>query len=158
MLACVQFLKEHIPGIRIKFVNVNELNVLGQEGKYANALSDETFNSIFTEDKHVLFSFHGYPDAIKQLLFDREGGKRFHPYGYTERGTTTTPFDMLVRNGISRYHFAIRAIEHAAPLNGKVADKASRVIALCKKKLAEHREYILKNGHDPEDINAWQWR
>lgn len=158
MLACVQFLKEHVPGIRVRFVNVSELNVLGNERDYPNALDDSTFSDIFTPDKHVLFSFHGYPDAIKQLLFDRPENKRFHAYGYTERGTTTTPFDMLVRNGISRYHFAIRAIEHAAPVNRKVADKAGRIIALCKKKLAEHREYILKNGHDPEDINEWTWK
>ena len=158
MLAAINFLKTITPSIKIRFVNVSELNVLGSASFYPNALSDSKFAELFTKDKHVIFSFHGYPSAVKQLLFDRPNTLRFHIHGYTERGTTTTPFDLLVRNSVSRYDIAIRAIKHAMQANPGVASKAEKAIALCKGKIASHREYILNNGKDPEEINGWVWK
>ena len=157
MLAAIKLLKQMTPDIKLRFVNVNELNVLGREGFYPNALSDSKFKELFTEDKHVIFSFHGYPATVKQLLFDRPNTLRFHVHGYTERGTTTTPFDLLIRNGVSRYDIAIRAIKHAEKTNSRVASKAKVAIAKLESKITEHREFILKNGKDPEEINDWIW-
>jgi len=158
MLATISMLKKEIPELKLRFVNVSELNVLGKEGFYPNALDERKFRELFTEDKHVIFSYHGYPSNVKQLLFDRPNTLRFHVYGYIERGTTTTPFDMLIRNKLSRYHIAIRAIQHSAITNPKTARKAKELIAKYKRKIEEHREYILKNGKDPEEINGWTWK
>jgi xylulose-5-phosphate/fructose-6-phosphate phosphoketolase len=156
-LAAIKLLKKYIPEIKIRFVNVSELNVLGISKEYANSLNDSKFNEIFTKDNEVLFMFHGYPETIKQLLFDRPNTHRFHVHGYSEAGTTTTPFDMLIRNKVDRYNVGIELIEKAAKVNPKVAKKASSVISALKHKIAEHKKFIEANGMDPEEVNAWTW-
>ncbi|MEK6926957.1 MAG: phosphoketolase family protein [Nanoarchaeota archaeon] len=156
-LATIAMLKKDIPEIKLRFVNVSELNVLGVKEFYPNGLEENDFKELFSEDKHVIFNFHGYPGAIKQLLFDRPNTLRFHVYGYIESGTTTTPFDMLVRNKVSRYDLAIRLVRHAAKTNLAVAKVQYELIAKYRKKREEHREWILKNGIDPKEINDWKW-
>lgn len=157
-LAAIQLLKDFMPDIRIRFVNVSELNVLGVERFYPNGLDDAQFERLFPRGREVIFSFHGYPGAIKQLLFDRHENDRFHVYGYIEKGTTTTPFDMLVRNNVSRYHLAMRAIRHAAKHNPRVAANAQLVIVTLERLILEHRAFILENGHDPGEITGWKWK
>jgi xylulose-5-phosphate/fructose-6-phosphate phosphoketolase len=157
-LATIHLLRTHVPDIKVRFVNVSELGVLGHDEFYGNSLEPQTFEDLFTPDRDVVFSFHGYPGAIKQLLFDRPNNARFHIYGYIEQGTTTTPFDMLVRNNVSRYHLAIRAVTHASKHNPKVARKAEELITLFRTKLAEHKEYIVRRGKDPDEIAKWVWR
>ena len=105
----------------------------------------------------MIFTFHGYPGAIKQLLFDRPNTHRFRIYGYVEQGTTTTPFDMFLRNNVSRYHLAIRAVRHASRYNPRVAAKAHTLIASFESQITEHKEYIVKNGRDHEDVSKWTW-
>lgn len=156
-LATIAMLKKDIPEIKIRYVNVSELNALGVKEFYPNGIEENEFKEIFTEDKHVIFNFHGYPGAIKQLLFDRPNTLRFHVYGYIESGTTTTPFDMLVRNKVSRYDLAIRLVRHSAKTNPIVAKKQYELIAKYKKKLDEHKEYILKVGIDPAEVSNWTW-
>lgn len=156
-LATIQLLRKFAPELKVRFVNVNELNTLGMKPFYPNGLDDVTFNGIFTQDKQVVFSFHGYPGAIKQLLFDRPSSHRFHIYGYIEKGTTTTPFDMVIRNNVSRYHLAIRLVKYAAETNPKIAVKAAVLVATFEAKILEHREFILKHGADPEEIATWNW-
>jgi len=156
-LSAISLLKKDIPEIKIKFVNVNELNVLGKEEFYPNSLTDLEFEKLFEKDREVVFSFHGYPGAVKQLLFDRKNNERFHIYGYIEQGTTTTPFDMLIRNNISRYHIAIRALTHASKHNSKVASKSKALISKLRDKIKEHKMYIINNGVDPGEINEWTW-
>jgi xylulose-5-phosphate/fructose-6-phosphate phosphoketolase len=156
-LASIHLLRKLVPELRIRFVNVSELNVLGKDEFYANSLDDTTFKNIFTDNRQVIFSFHGYPGAIKQLIFDRPNPDRFHVYGYIEHGTTTTPFDMFLRNNISRYHVAIRALKYAAKHNSKVANKAHALIAQFESAIVEHKEYIVKNGRDHPDVNNWNW-
>ncbi len=161
MLAAISILKTSLPELKIRFVNVSELNVLGAEGVYPNALSELAFNQLFTSDREVIFAFHGYPSAIKQILFDRVKSvdlARFSTTGYIESGTTTTPFDMLVRNGVSRYHFIIEAATRGAKQNKAIASKTAGLVATCKKKLDEHHAYIVREGHDPQEINDWQWK
>jgi xylulose-5-phosphate/fructose-6-phosphate phosphoketolase len=157
-LAAIQLLRELAPDLRVRFVNVTELNVLGEAPFYPNSLDDGTFTALFPEDRQVVFSFHGYPGAIKQLLFDRKRNERFHVYGYIEKGTTTTPFDMLVRNNVSRYHLAVRAIKHAAAVNARVASKANLLSTTIKSMILEHRAYILEHGADPPEIGEWAWK
>ena len=156
-LATIKLLKQHLPDIRLRFVNVSELNVLGAAPFYPNALDEARFSHIFPYERRVIFTFHGYPGAIKQLLFDRPQNNRFRIYGYIEKGTTTTPFDMFVRNNVSRYHLAIRAIKHASAINPLIASKAGLLIATFENKISEHKAYILKHGSDPEGIHGWAW-
>ena len=156
-LATIKLLKKLAPEIKMRFVNVSELNVLGGHNLYPNALTEKKFEELFTNDKHVIFSFHGYPETIKQLLFDRPNTQRFHIYGYIENGTTTTPFDMLVQNKVSRYHLGRRAVEHAAKTNPKVSAKFKKLIRFFEDKIKEHGKYIKKNDKDPEEVNNWTW-
>lgn len=157
-LAAIDILRKLAPDLKVRFVNVNELNVLGKPGFYSNGLDAKTFSKLFTFDKHVIFSFHGYPGSVKQLLFDRPISGRFHVYGYIEKGTTTTPFDMLVRNNISRYHLAIRAIKYGAWNNPKINKVAQSLIATLKSQINEHQAYIKEHGADPQEINDWKWQ
>jgi xylulose-5-phosphate/fructose-6-phosphate phosphoketolase len=158
-LAAIQLLKQHIPELRVRFVNVSELNVLGHDTYYANSMDETIFNDIFTPDKEVIFTYHGYPGAIKQLLFDRgASAQRFHVYGYIENGTTTTPFDMFIRNNVSRYHLAMRAVRHAAKRNADVASAMDVLLATFEAKILEHRKYVLTHGKDPDEITNWSWK
>lgn len=158
MMAAVAILREKLPYVKLRFVNVSELNVLGYGENYPRGLSKEKFEELFTKNKPVIFSFHGYPSSIKQLLFDRDNTKRFDIHGYMERGTTTTPFEMLVFNKVSRYHIVMRVIENLKKTNPQVARDAKRVITEMEEKILEHQDYILKNGADPEEINDWKPR
>lgn len=151
-IAAIKIVKKEVPDIKIRFVNVSELNVIGNH-EYANSLSENEFIDLFTKDKDVIFNFHGYPDTIKQLLFDRKNVSRFSIYGYNESGSTTTPFDMLIRNKVSRYHLAMYLLESAAKVNPKVERKSKAIISKLKDKIREHRNYIVKHGKDPEEIN-----
>ena len=128
-------------------------------GNYECRAPLNNFEDYFTKDKPVIFNFHGYPQTLKQILFDYGGGDgRFSVHGYVENGSTTTPFDMQVRNSTSRYHLAEEVFTKMA--SAGVLDK-KKAEALNKKygqKLADHREYIKKHGVDPEEIEKWQWK
>ncbi|MBN2421093.1 phosphoketolase family protein [Candidatus Woesearchaeota archaeon] len=155
-LAAVKLLKEKVPEINLRIVNISELNVLGQEN-YQNSLSKSEFENLFTKDKDVIFTFHGYPDTVKQIIYDRDVSRRFDIYGYIESGTTTTPFDLLIRNHVSRYDIAIYALQKAARHNSRVAAKFGHAIKDFENRITEHRKYILKEGKDPEEIRNWTW-
>ncbi len=157
MMAAIKLLKQYVPNLKVRMVNISELNILGSAEIYPDSLNDIDFNYLFTNNRDVIFSFHGYPETIKQLLFDRENTKRFHVYGYIEKGTTTTPFDMLVRNNISRYHIAIRAVKHASKRNFWVRLKSKELIAMFESKIKEHQDYIKEHDKDPEEIVNWTW-
>jgi len=158
MLATITLLKEEFPKLKVRFVNVSELNVLGTNKIYLNGLSQEKFEEIFTKDKPVIFSFHGYPSNIKQLLFDRRNTSRFDIGGYIERGTTNTPFEMLVVNKVSRYDFIIKIVEKLRKTNSEVSKRGGEVIKKMKRKISEHEKFITKDGHDPEEINEWNFK
>lgn len=158
MMAAISLIREILPEIKLRFVNVNELGILGSNEIYPNTLTDKKFEELFTKDKPVIFSFHGYPSTIKQLLFDRKNSSRFDVNGYIERGTTTTPFEMLVLNKASRYDLVIKVIENLRNKKQDISKKADKIILEMKEKLLGHRTYILENGKDPEEINAWKPR
>ena len=115
-------------------------------------------NEYFTKDCNVILNFHGYPEAIKQLVCGHEISMRMKILGYIEKGSTTTPFDMQVRNGTSRYHVAIEAIKAVAKVNNQVYNKQDEIIAYFTNKIAQHNEYIVEYGEDMPEIQNWKWR
>lgn len=158
VLAAVDLLRRDLPALRVRMVNVTDLLILARNSEHPHGLSDDLFAALFTSDRPVIFNFHGYPSAVEQLLFGREQGTHIQVNGYCEEGTTTTPFDMLVRNGTSRYDVALQAIRAAAPRNPVVAAHAHRLSALYEYRLKNFRVFIERTGRDPDDILHWKWR
>jgi xylulose-5-phosphate/fructose-6-phosphate phosphoketolase len=143
-----------VPDLRVRVVNVMDLMRLESRRSHPHALEPEPFNALFTADKPVVFSFHGYPSAIHQLISARPNPTRFHVRGYVEEGITTTPFDMLIRNGASRYQLAIEAIRRSGPAETRQGARAVDRYLLM---IEEHRDFIRVNDQDAEDITAWRW-
>jgi xylulose-5-phosphate/fructose-6-phosphate phosphoketolase len=153
-LAAVELLRDWCPELKVRFVNVVDLMALLPEGDHPHGYSDGVFESLFTENKPVVFAFHGYPRAIHQLIHGRSAPGRFHVRGFSEQGTTTTPFDMVVLNRVSRYHLAIQALRHviARP------PRWHELTAHCNDMLAKHSAYIRENLEDLPEIRDWTWR
>lgn len=160
VMAATQILHRELPELRIRVVNVVDLFTLSLDTEHPHGVDNEVFEGLFTAHSPVIVNFHGYPSAIKQLLFGRPNIDRFHINGYREEGTTTTPFDMQVRNGTDRYHLVMQAIRLAASASGnqRVAVQMSERLSHYRSLLAEHRSYIQRYGKDPDDIAQWQWR
>jgi len=152
-LAAAALLRRDVPTLRVRVVNVLDLLVLDTPRAHPHGMSDDAFAGLFPLDREVIFAFHGYPSAARQLLFSRPAPHRFHVVGYQEEGTTTTPFDMTVRNGISRFQLAIEALRRAP----SVASLAADLIERYERALADHRRFIEANGNDPEEIRTWTW-
>lgn len=157
VMAAAHMLRTELPELRVRVVNVTDLLILEKETLHPHGLDDEMFNALFTSNRPVIVNFHGYPSAVKQLLYGRGVGDRFQINGYLEEGTTTTPFDMAVRNHTSRFHLIMQAIRLSAPFNSKVAAKANEWISHFEYQLVEFRKYIQEHGNDPEEISDWQW-
>jgi xylulose-5-phosphate/fructose-6-phosphate phosphoketolase len=153
-LAAADLLARDLPDLRVRVVNVMDLMRLDSRGGHPHALKREDFEALFTADKPVIFDFHGYPSAIHQLISARPDPQRFHVKGYIEEGITTTPYDMLVRNGTSRHQLAIEAIRRTARASSAAGARAIDRYLL---ELEEHKEYIRKNGEDPATITGWRW-
>jgi len=157
MLAAIEYLKKEIPTIKIRYVNNIKLSSDGFHELF-NALEGANFDYFYTPDKPVIFNFHGYPQTLKQLLFDYPGNvNRFKINGYIENGSTTTSFDMQIRNKTSRYDLVIQAIEMVSD-QVVIPELKESIISKFKKKLADHRAYIIKNGVDPDEIENWVWK
>lgn len=156
-LAGLELVKRELPEIKCRFVNIMTLSQSGF-GCGGNVISKEDFENYFTKDKPVIINYHGYPQTIKQILFDySEDSSRFDVNGYIEQGSTTTPFDMQVRNKISRYHVVKDACRKLVE-SGKIDDKKSKeIIDKYDQKIQEHNEYIKEHGVDMEEIENWQW-
>ena len=118
-LAAVDLLREYLPDLSVRVVNVVDLMALQTEDQHPHGLSDEAFEAIFTADKPVIFAFHGYPSLIHRLTYHRNNHRNFHVRGFMEEGTTTTPFDMTVMNELDRFHLAQEAILRVEKLAGK---------------------------------------
>ena len=155
-LAGIKVLKEFLPKIKVRFVNVSELSVLGV-GDPTVSSDDDLLDTYFTHDKGVVYNFHGYPHTIKKLIFDYRGAKRFSVHGYLEEGSTTSPFDMHVRNQTSRYHLVLDAVRALHEQGNIKASERQKVEKKIEKILKEHREYIIEHGDDPEWISGWKW-
>lgn len=158
IMAAAQILREEAPEWRIRVVNVTNLMVLGVPQKYPDGIGEDRFERIFPVECPVIFNFHGYTAAIKQLVFERPENSRFVINGYREEGTTTTPFDMQVRNRTSRYHIIIQAASKIARKKPEYGALAERLISLYERKLIEHERYIIEHGVDKPEVSDWQWR
>ncbi len=157
VMAAAQILRKEIPELRIRVVNVTDLLILEKDTLHPHGLKDEMFEALFTANQPVIINFHGYPSAVKSLLFGRKNIQRFIIKGYEEEGTTTTPFDMLVRNKTSRLHLIMEAILLASASNPKVAAEANTLVSNYEYALQRHKEYIKTYGKDPDEIADWKW-
>jgi xylulose-5-phosphate/fructose-6-phosphate phosphoketolase len=152
-LAAVQLLRERIPELKIRVINVVDLMKLQPATEHPHGLSDLEFDSLFTRNKPVIFAYHGYPMLIHRLTYRRTNHRNLHVRGYKEEGTITTPFDMAVLNDLDRFHLVGDVVDRVAQLEttGAYAKQA-----VCDK-LIEHRQYINKYGEDMPEIRDWKW-
>jgi xylulose-5-phosphate/fructose-6-phosphate phosphoketolase len=152
-LAAVDFLRTHVPELKIRFVNVVDLMTLQSSQEHPHGMSDSRFHSLFTTSVPVIFAYHGYPSLIHRLVYKRGNDERFHVHGYREEGTTTTPFDMTVLNGLDRFHLAADAIDRTP----RLGDRAAHVQQIISDMLVKHRCYIEQYGEDLPEIRDWHW-
>ncbi len=152
-IAAAEILTSRMPQLRIRVVNIVDLMALPRRRDHPHGLSDTYFRELFTDHIDVVFSFHGFPGAIHQLVHGRPDADRFHVRGFIEQGTTTTPFDMTVRNRASRYHLVMDAINNAR----RTPPGASALLAWCEEKLAEHERYVVDHLEDLPEIKNWTW-
>ena len=152
-LAAVDILRKEIPLLKIRVVNVVDLMKLQPESEHPHGLSDSDFDVLFTKDKPVIFAYHGYPWLIHRLTYRRRNHDNMHVRGYKEEGTTTTPFDMVVRNDLDRFHLVEDVIVRVPSLGSTVA----HVKQLMRDRLIEHKQYIVEHGDDMPIIRDWKW-
>ncbi len=152
-LAAVTILREHLPDLKIRVVNVVDLMKLQPSSEHPHGLPDKDFDALFTKDKPIVFAFHGYPKLIHQLTYRRTNHANLHVRGYKEEGTITTFFDNLVLNDLDRFHLVIDVINRIT----LVSDQATALKHMLQEKLVEHRAYINKNGEDLPEIRNWKW-
>ena len=153
-LACVALLREYVPDIRIRFVNVVDLMVLQPPSEHPHGMQDADFDELFTTDKPVIFAFHGYPALIHKLTYRRRNHPNIHVRGFKEEGTTTTPFDMVVLNDLDRYRLALDAIQRVPRLHDQVAHATARYWTT----IERHKLYISEHGDDMPEVRDWRWR
>jgi xylulose-5-phosphate/fructose-6-phosphate phosphoketolase len=152
-LAAVSILREHLPALKIRVVNVVDLMKLEPNTEHPHGLSETEFDELFTRDKPVIFAFHGYPWLIHRLTYRRANHNNIHVRGYKEEGTITTAFDMTVLNDLDRFHLVMDAIDRL-PQTG---EKGVYLKQQLQDKLIEHKQYIAKNGEDLPEIRNWKW-
>ena len=152
-LAAVDLLRRHIPELKIRVVNVVDIMTLQPHEEHPHGLTNRDFDALFTTDKPVIFAHHGYPWLIHRLTYRRTNHKNIHVRGYKEEGTTTTPFDMVVRNDLYRFHLASDVIDRLPQL-GYLAAYAKQAL---RDKLIEHKAYIREHGEDMPEIKDWHW-
>lgn len=152
-IAAAWLLHKHLPELRVRVVNVVDLMSLSPEASHPHGVNEEVFESLFTATAHVIFAFHGYVRIIHDLVHGRPDPTRFHVRGFMEEGTTTTPFDMVVLNNMSRFQLAMEAVRRVPGIH----QKANAFIVYCENKLKEHKQYIFENLDDMPEIKNWKW-
>ena len=152
-LAAVTLLRARVPDIRLRVVNVVDLMVLQPQSEHSHGLGDSEFDALFTTDNPVIFAFHGYPALIHKLTYRRTNHANIHVRGYKQRGTTTTPFDMVVLNDLDRYRLALDAICRVPRLKDRVGVETDRYWAT----MERHKLYIAEHGEDMPEVRGWCW-
>jgi xylulose-5-phosphate/fructose-6-phosphate phosphoketolase len=150
-VAAARILRQRLPELRTRVVNVVDLMSLPRRKDHPHGMDESLFTELFTDRVDVVFSFHGYPGAIHQLVHGRPDADRFHVRGFVEEGTTTTPFDMVVRNRASRYHLVMDALNNTR----RTVPGAHEVGAWCRERLAEHETYIVEHLEDMPEVRDW---
>ncbi|GAA5665342.1 xylulose-5-phosphate phosphoketolase [Brucella sp. NBRC 14130] len=153
VLAAVSLLRQSLPHLRIRVVNVVDLMVLQSPQHHPHGIADDEFDRIFTTNRPVIFAYHGYPYLIHRLVYKRTNHSNFHVHGFIEQGTTTTPFDMTVLNELDRFHLAMAAVRRL-PIGN---DVAGPLIATFEEKLVLHKRYVREHGEDMPEIRDWKW-
>ena len=153
MLAAIDILRQHAPELKIRFINVVDLMTLQPKEEHPHGLSDKDFDTLFTPDKPIIFAYHGYPWLIHRLTYRRTNHHNLHVRGYKEEGATTTPFDMVVRNDLDRFHLVADVIDRVPTLGYRAAHLKQAM----RNKRIEHREYITRHGDDMPEVREWQW-
>ncbi|MFK7963594.1 MAG: phosphoketolase [Burkholderiaceae bacterium] len=153
-LAAAELLREHLPELRVRVVNVVNLMKLQPQSEHPHGLNNKEFDGIFTRGQPVIFAFHGYPSLIHRLTHRRTNHENFHVRGYKEEGTTTTPFDMVVLNDMDRFHLVMDVINRVPGLS----ERAGHVQQAMRDKLIKHKHYIERHGEDMPEIRHWRWK
>jgi xylulose-5-phosphate/fructose-6-phosphate phosphoketolase len=152
-LAAVDLLREHMPELKVRVINVVDLMKLQPAREHPHGLPDSEFDPLFTTDKPIIFAFHGYPWLIHRLTYRRKGHDNLHVRGYKEEGTTTTPFDMVVLNELDRFSLVSDVIDRVP----KLAARAAYIKQEIRYKLIDHKQYIMKHCDDMPEIKNWRW-
>ncbi|HZS34367.1 MAG TPA: phosphoketolase family protein [Methylomirabilota bacterium] len=152
-LAAVDLLRRHLPELRVRVINVVDLMKLQPPHEHPHGLPDRDFDVLFTTDRPIIFAFHGYPWLIHRLTYRRTGHDNLHVRGYKEEGTTTTPFDMCVRNDLDRFHLVSDVIDRVPRLGARAAYAKQAM----RDALTEHHAYIARHGEDMPEIAGWRW-
>jgi xylulose-5-phosphate/fructose-6-phosphate phosphoketolase len=152
-LAAVMLLREYFPKLNVRVVNVVDLMKLQSQSEHSHGLSDKDFDQLFTNDKPVIFAYHGYPPLIHRLTYRRTNHQNLHVHGYKEEGTTSTPFDQVVMNDLDRFHLVLNAIDRVPQLGSN----AAHIKKAIRDKLIEHKQYIAEHGEDMPEIRNWRW-
>jgi xylulose-5-phosphate/fructose-6-phosphate phosphoketolase len=153
VLAATSILRQHLPELRVRVVNVVDLMRLQPASEHPHGMSDAEFNALFTTDRHVIFAYHGYPWLIHRLTYSRAGHDQFHVRGYKEEGTTTTPFDMLVMNDMDRFHLVMDVIDRVPGLGNSAAWLRQQMTDT----RVRHRAWICEHGEDLPEVSNWTW-
>jgi xylulose-5-phosphate/fructose-6-phosphate phosphoketolase len=153
-LAAAGLLRELFPDLKMRVVNIVDLMTLQPQSEHPHGLSDRDFDAIFTRDKPIIFAYHGYPWLIHRLTYRRTNHDHLHVRGYKEEGTTTTPFDMVVRNDLDRFHL-VADVAQRVP---RLAPREAHTRQLMRDRLAAHRDYIREHGEDLPEIVDWVWQ
>jgi xylulose-5-phosphate/fructose-6-phosphate phosphoketolase len=153
VLAAVSILRDRLPDLRVRVVNVVDLMRLQPSAEHPHGMSDPEFDALFTTDRPVIFAYHGYPWLIHRLTYRRAGHANIHVRGYKEEGTTTTPFDMVVMNDMDRFHLVMDVIDRVPGL--------SRTAAWLRQEMADtrvrHRAWTREHGEDLPEVANWAW-
>jgi xylulose-5-phosphate/fructose-6-phosphate phosphoketolase len=157
-VAAAHWLRENTPELKVRVVNVVDLMTLFPREFHPHGMDETRFVELFTADKPVVFAFHGYQRAIHEIVHGHADVDRFHVRGFSEQGTTTTPFDMVVLNGMSRYHLAAEALRRAGEASGsRPGDRAPTLISECEAAIARATAYSREHFEDPPEISNWTW-
>ena len=152
-LAAADLIRQHLPQLKVRFVNVIDLMRLQPPSEHPHGLRDPEFDGLFTRDRPVIFVYHGYPWLIHRLTYRRTNHDNFHVRGYKEEGTTTTPFDMVMLNDLDRFHLVMDVIDRVPGLGSKAAHVRQKM----EDERLRHRQYTRDHGQDSPDILDWKW-
>jgi xylulose-5-phosphate/fructose-6-phosphate phosphoketolase len=152
-LAAVVLLRQHFPALKVRFVNVVDLYKLIPASEHSHGLSDRDFDSLFTQDKPVIFNFHGYPSVIHRLTYRRTNHKNIHVRGYKEKGNINTPLDLAIQNQVDRFSLAMDVIDRV-PMLQRIGGHAKEEL---RNRQIELQQYAYQNGIDDPEVDAWTW-